>query len=72
MEKKISPGFLGRLKFYVAGLAIGCVLMGLFQLAKQKEAREKAAAEERARQEPAKDSIFPPLPEQNAPKPASH
>jgi hypothetical protein len=48
MEKKISPGFLGRLKFYVAGLAIGCVLMGLFQLAKQKEAREKAAAEEPA------------------------
>jgi hypothetical protein len=70
-ERMAAPGFLGRLRFYVIGLAIGCVLMGMFQLAKQREAREKAAAAERASQQPAQDSVFPALPDATAPKPAS-
>jgi hypothetical protein len=71
-EKLAAPGFLGRLKFYVLGLAIGCVLMGMFHLAKQKEARDNAAAAERARQQPAQDGVFPPLPDPTVSKPSSN
>jgi hypothetical protein len=57
------PGFLGRLRLYLAGVTIGLVMLGFFYLAKQNEAVAKQAAADRAAQQPPKaDSPFPTLP----------
>jgi len=36
--------FIRRLGVYLAGIAIGCVILGLFQQARQAEAQRQAAA----------------------------
>lgn len=56
------PGLLGRLRFYLFGLAIGLMLLTFFQMAKGREAAARQAEAERIRNQPQPGGLFPELP----------
>ena len=66
-QNRLEPGnwkgFLGRLSYYLMGIAIGLMVLGFFQLSKKREARLQ---EERAKQQlltpKPVDTLFPPVP----------
>jgi hypothetical protein len=63
--------FLGRLAYLLTGLAIGFMVLGFFQAAKQHQSQ----VDEEHRQQllaspPPTDNLFPPLPKSEAPAPA--
>jgi hypothetical protein len=56
-------GFIRRLSYYFTGIAIGLMVLGLFHLSKQREARLQEERAKQAQQAPkSPDTLFPPIP----------
>ncbi len=71
-EKQTRPQFLRKLAYYLSGIAIGFLLLGIFQ--KQRKASlQKQAEIQRQQEEAAKNapSPFPPLPSETQSAPTS-
>jgi|GEM_PF-6955928 hypothetical protein len=58
-----KEGLLGRLRYYLIGLAIGFVMLGFFQAAKKREAMEREARRQQVAQP------VPPAPVEEPAKP---
>ncbi len=61
---KARRDFMRRLSYYLIGVAIGLVLLGMFQVRRQSEARQREARRQAAEQVQSPDSV-----EKTAPQP---
>ena len=57
--------FFRKLSYYIAGLAIGFALLGIFQKLRQREAAQRAQSKQQ-QNTPQQSKIFPPMPESPA------